>query len=376
MAGIYNASANGNDPKPGKTNNARLPDLSLFISAGIDPKTGLPIKASTGDPRGFKAENKKLLRIMDEQQAVNSFEWFNLPNGLSGNLIERILYYKGQGMFFYFPEMDQFYFLPYALDGGIDIYGRFERVTPLPFNGGSKADKPWIKDFNRKCVYDIQIDEELDIKKIEDSCVLLSDYTKQISQTNISRQILNDPLIDLEADLLPFARTALLNSTGVMGMRVGSEDEYSNVAAASRSINRAALEGEKYVPVVGTLDFQDLTASGSANNIDQFLMAMQSIDNYRLSLHGLDSGGIFQKQAHMLESENSMNAAKASLVMQDKLNQRQEFCDIANSIFGLDMWVEVAQPASGVDADLDGEMYENDPQSVSYDGGNENGSNE
>ena len=376
MAGIYNASANGNDPKPGKTNNARLPDLSLFISAGIDPKTGLPIKAATGDPRGFNAENKKLLRIMDEQQAVNSFEWFNLPNGLSGNLIERILYYKGQGMFFYFPEMDQFYFLPYALDGGIDIYGRFERVTPLPFNGGSKADKPWIKDFNRKCLYDIQIDEDLDIKKIEDSCVLLSDYTKQISQINISRQILNDPLIDLEADLLPFARTALLNSTGVMGMRVGSEDEYSNVAAASRSINRAALEGEKYVPVVGTLDFQDLTAAGGANNIDQFLMAMQSIDNYRLSLHGLDSGGIFQKQAHMLESENSMNAAKASLVMQDKLNQRQEFCDIANSIFGLDMWVEVAQPASGVDADLDGEMYENDPQSVSYDGGNENGSNE
>lgn len=376
MAGIYNASAKGNDEKPGKTNNARLPDLSLFISAGIDPKTGLPIKAMIGDPKGFKAENKKLLRIMDEQQAVNSFEWFNLPNGLSGNLIERILYYKGQGMFFYFTEMDQFYFLPYALDGGIDIYGRFERVTPLPFNGGSKADKPWIKDFNRKCVYDIQIDEEFDIKKIEDSCVLLSDYTKQISQTNISRQILNDPLIDLEADLLPFARTALLNSTGVMGMRVGNEDEYSNVAAASRAVNRAALEGEKYVPVVGTLDFQDLTASGSANNIDQFLMAMQSIDNYRLSLHGLDSGGIFQKQAHMLESENSMNAAKASLVMQDKLNQRQEFCDIANSIFGLDMWVEVAQPASGVDADLDGEMYENDPQSVSYDGGNENAGNE
>ena len=376
MAGIYNASANGNDPKPGKTNNARLPDLSLFISAGIDTKTGLPIKASIGDPRGFKAENKKLLRIMDEQQAVNSFEWFNLPNGLSGNLIERILYYKGQGMFFYFPEMDQFYFLPYALDGGIDIYGRFERVTPLPFNGGSKADKPWIKDFNRKCIYDIQIDEELDIKKIEDSCVLLSDYTKQISQTNISRQILNDPLIDLEADLLPFARTALLNSTGVMGMRVGNEDEYSNVAAASRAVNRAALEGEKYIPVVGALDFQDLTAGGGANNIDQFLMAMQSIDNYRLSLHGLDSGGIFQKQAHMLESENSMNAAKASLVMQDKLNQRQEFCDIANSIFGLDMWVDVAQPASGVDSNLDGEMYENDPQSVSYDGGNENAGNE
>ena len=42
-------------------------------------------------------------------------------------------------------------------------------------------------------------------------------------------------------------------------MRVNSQDEYANVEAASRSINRAALEGKKWVPVVGNVDFQDLT---------------------------------------------------------------------------------------------------------------------
>ena len=31
------------------------------------------------------------LRIVDEQDAVNSFRWYNLPEGLTGNLIERIL---------------------------------------------------------------------------------------------------------------------------------------------------------------------------------------------------------------------------------------------------------------------------------------------
>lgn len=266
-------------------------------------------------------------------------------------------------MFFYMPTDERFYFLPYALDGTIDVYGRFVDVTPLPFNGtandGDKV-KPWITGLRRHCVYDIQLNE-LDLEELINNCVLLHDYSQQVSQTNISRQILNDPLLDIEADMLPFARTALLNSTGVMGMRVNSQDEESNVEAASRAINRAALQGKKYVPIVGQVDFQELTGDKIGTS-DGFLMTMQSIDNYRLSLHGLDSGGIFQKQAHMLESENQMNSARASLSMQDRLSQRQHFCDIVNSIWGLGIWCDVSQPASGVDNDLDGEMYDNDPE--------------
>lgn len=377
MAGIYNASAKGTDVKPGKINGATLPDIQPLIQAGIDPKTGLPVKMGPCQGDGFKANIKKDLRVNDEQAAINSITWYNLPNGLDGNLIERILYYKGQGMFFYLESADQFYFLPYALDGTIDVYGRFTDVTPLPFNGtasdGEKV-KPWITGLRKHCKYDIEL-EQLSWEDIINSCVLLHDYSCQISQTNISRQILNDPVIDVEADMLPFARTALLNSTGVVGMRVNGQDEYSNVEAASRSINRAALEGKKYIPVVGNIDFQEMTGD-KVGLADQFLMTMQSIDNFRLSLHGVDSGGIFQKQSHMLESENQMNASKSSFAMQDRLYQRQHFCDIVNSIFGLDIWCDVSQPALGVDQDLDGSLYDNDPSTVSYDGGNDNTSEE
>lgn len=372
MAGIYNASAKGTDVKTGKINNAALPDLQPLIQAGIDPKTGLPIRMGTSTGDGFKANNKKVLRVMDEQAAINSIKWYNLPNGLTSNLIERILYYKGQGMFFYMPTDDQFYFLPYALDGTIDVYGRFVDVTPLPFNGtasdGDKV-KPWITGLRRHCKYDIEL-EQLPVDDLVNSCVLLHDYSQQISQTNISRQILNDPIIDVEADMLPFCRTALLNSTGVLGMRVSSQDEQANVEAASRAINRAALEGKKYIPVVGAVDFQEMTGD-KLGTADGFLMAMQSIDNYRLQTHGVDGGGIFQKQSHMLESENQMNAGKSSFVMQDRLDQRQHFCDIVNSLWGLDIWCDVAEPALGVDIDMDGEQYENDPDTVSYDGGDE-----
>lgn len=90
----------------------------------------------------FKENIRKILRVNDEQLAVNRYRWYNLPPELSGNMIERILYYRGQAMLFYIPEMEKFYFLPYTLCGNLDIYGRYDRVKPLPFMGEDQIKKP------------------------------------------------------------------------------------------------------------------------------------------------------------------------------------------------------------------------------------------
>lgn len=342
-------------------------DLDAYYAAGINPQTGLPIKVGDNVFSCIsKADIKKQLRILDEQDAINRFTWYNLPSGLNSRLMERILYYKGQAMFF--KIKDSFYFLPYALAGTIDVYGRFTQVTPLPFNGSTKAkdgkELPWIPGLKRKVAYDIQMPEEyisedgeIDWNKIEDEqdsyCVLLKDYTEQNSQTNISRQVLQDPILDVMADMLPFMRTALLNGTGIQGMRVNSQDEYANVEAASRSVNRAALEGRKYIPMVGNVDFQDL-AGGQLAKAEEFLLAMQSLDNYRLSLYGLDNGGLFQKKSHVLEAEQEMNTGNTGLVMRDGLQNRQDFCNIANSIFGLQIWCQPSEVVIGMD--MNGDM--------------------
>lgn len=327
--------------------------IDLYMNAGFNPKTGKPYRGIGGEPeKGFKDGNVKLLSVIDEQQAINSIVWNDLPKGLNGNLIERILYYKGQGMLFYMEELDQYFFLPYALNGTIDVYGRFVRVTPLPFHGttllsdekGEKNVKPWIDGLYRNVVYEKESMEAFTKNTV---CVLLHDFSPSISQTNVSRETLNKPLIDLESDLIPFMRTALLNSTGISGMRVSSEDESSNVRAASKRINTAALTGDKFVAVVGQLDFQELTGNNAIDS-SQFLLCMQAIDNYRLQMHGLDSGGLFQKQAHMLESENAMNASRSSLVMADRLLQRKKFCDRVNAVFGLNISVEISPSAKGI----------------------------
>lgn len=262
---------------------------------------------------------------------------------------------------------DKFYFLPYTLSApegstGIDVYGRYTGVSPLPFNGTAndgKEDSPWIRGRIFEPVYEVidpadYIDkspEEL-LATIEKSCVLLHDYSCQRSQTNIPRQELNDPILDVMSDCIPFMRTALLNGTGVMGMRVGSEIEAASVEAASNAINRAALEGRKFVPTVGTLDFQPLT-EGPVAKAEEFMLALQSLDNFRLSLYGLDNGGLFQKKSHMLEAEQEMNAGNTGLVAEDGLRNRQMFSTIVNSIFGSSMWCEPSECTIGIDRDGD-----------------------
>lgn len=69
-------------------------------------------------------------------------------------------------------------------------------------------------------------------------------------------------------------RTALLNATGVRGVRVNNEDEAFQVFEASKSMNDASLSGQKYIPMIGDgLDFQDFT-DGTVGKAEDFLIAM------------------------------------------------------------------------------------------------------
>lgn len=335
-------------------------DPSLLISAGINPKTGLPYKlgdTSCELQRGIE----QMLHVIDHQDAINRFTWINLPEGLNASLIERVLYQRGQGILFWLK--DRFYFLPYALSGSIDVYGRYTLVTPLPFNGsvgGKDAEDPWIRGLDFKPVYDVQLPEDYEEQTegeirsyIESSCVILRDYTEQISQKIIPKATLSAPLLTLMSECFPFMRTALLNSTGVQGMRVDQESDAANVYAANSAIKRAALEGNSKVPIVSSIQFQDLTGGDVARS-EEFLMAMQAIDNFRLSTHGLDNGGLFQKRSTKIVAEQEMNQGNVGLIMRDSLRCRQDFCDIVNSIYGLDIWCEPSETAVGMDLTGDG----------------------
>lgn len=321
------------------------------------------------DQTPIKSAVKRILRINDEQIAINRYKWYNLPPGLDGQLIERILYYRGSGMFFYIPEMNEFHFLPYTLYGGdgqaLDFYGRWKSVIPLPFMGTNTDEKSrqevLLSNMIRKPLYELAtggIREDLETR-----CVLLHDYCKQYSQTILPRKDLNEGLIDVESNIIPYVNTLLSNSTGVAGMRVSDDSEQASVQNASDTCQKAALNGKRWVAITSQLDLQDFSTS-TAGRAEDMLMAMQALDNIRLGTYGVENGGIFEKKAHMLNAEAAMNTGTSGLVMDDGLFQRQNFCTICNSLAPFGMWCEVNETAAGADRDKDGMIGGDDPNSV------------
>lgn len=313
------------------------------------------------------------LVIMDEQDAINSGHWYNLPRGLSQNLIERILYYRASGIFFYMESNDTFYFLPYV-GKGVDVYGRYITCTPLPFNGtvSDKKQTPWIDGLDLKIQHDFVPAEQLFMDGGLDiflkSAVILNDYTIQLPQKPVPRCVLQRPLLSVMAEIIPFARTSLLNGTGVDGVRVQSEDEAPNVAVASNAITEAALNGERWIPLVGGINTEELSHE-APTKIEDYWLSLQTLDNIRLSMHGIENGGIFEKKAHKLMAEQQMNAGTAGLVLQDKLYQRQNFCNIVNSIWGLGIWWEPSEAALEGDKNMDGMVMDNYNETEGQDNG-------
>ena len=351
-----------------------LSEYQLLLQAGIDPNTKLPLRLS---PKScLKSDIKTALRIIDEQDAVNRYKWYNLPCDITGEELERILYYKGQLAFFYMEDLDQFYFMPYALDGTIDFYGRFNTIHPVPMTSGTddkdgKAQAQLLSQIVLTCQYGVMLEDEITDETLTKSCVLLHDYTKQLSQTIIPRQQINEGIIDVEAECIPYMRTNLIASSGVKGMRVADGDQSDDVYQANQQIQSGALTGNVNIPIVGKLEFQELASQLGAKPAE-YMLAMQSLDNFRLSTYGLENGGLFEKKQHILESENQVNQSNVGLILQDGLSIRQNFCNIVNSIWGLGIWCE---PSENETADLngDGVQYDvNDGTGSGVEGGSQN----
>lgn len=348
-----------------------LPDLNLLIQAGINARTKLPTKCSNldqADPE-LKANALRLFRIIDEQRAVNRYKWYNLPAGLSSQELERLIYYRYTLCFFYEKITGRFYFMPYALDGDLDFYGRFNRIHPVPICGSAEnatkaekkaynAQKQMLDIIKLNVVKDVVVEEnEITEELLTNSAVILRDYTNQAGQMGEARYSLHNHLLDLKADLLCFMRTNYLVSTGVQGLRVQDADCASEVNAFSKQMYDSARKGNPYVAITSKVDLQEIQPKTTAK-ATEFFLGIQSVDNLLLASYGLENGGVFNKKAHTLESENAVNYSNNALVNQDGLTQRQNFCNIVNSIWDLGMWCEISEVASGADINGDGVVYD------------------
>lgn len=317
---------------------------------------------------------------LDFQDALARYRWYNLPSGLDGNMIERILYYRYKGIFLYIKETGKLFFLPYTLgekDGitGIDVYGQWQVATPIPFNG-----KTEVKDFenfegmeNQAAVLSLQTRfilrsiEQLDNDKdaldnMTYYCVELKDFPNKIAQQEICRYSLQKPYCLMMANAICYADTAALNKTGVRGIRVNSEDEQSQVWTFSNTIRNAALSGRTHIPVVGAVEMQNISDKNSSD-LNSQLMYLEALNAQRLRNYGLKSADMDVKSTYKNNEEIQASINAVSNAYDKGLELRQNACNLLNALMGTTIYCLPNENCVEQDLNGDGSLFSDKDQS-------------
>lgn len=338
-------------------NNAKLYDPLFWEALGINPKNGLPIKLG-GSKVTLPDDVRKLIRIKDEQEFCNRIIWYNTGLTINSMQLERLLYYKYRLAFFFFNG--GFWAMPFTLasKGDLDFYAMENYIKPLPLNdNASEEARKVLSDLTFKVVKEPLLTASP--QDLTQSAVIIRDYTPQWDiQNAIPRQVLQDGLISFESDIIPYLRTSLINSCGVIGVKVNDPQETADVIEGANAMDSAAKKGTPWIPLNQKLDRQPLTGTG-ARTAQDYLMAYQSIDNMRQSFLGVNKSGIYDKSQYVNEAGVKLNQP-IGFPLTDCLRNRQDACNIINSIWDLNITAEMSETALGMDYNNDGIANDSD----------------
>lgn len=350
-------------------------DTSAFAQAGITPsksilKYGNAIDQNgnviVGNPLMKNLKYDSLFAIMKEQnriEVLERYQWVNVPFGLTADLIERVLFYRGKGVLYYNDKVEKFQFLPFALNGAIDEYGRYQKVNTLPFTGVSleeekkhKKELPTVYE-DLEIVYDLPYDEEtlrgLYKKPVG---VILNDSSIGISQQPIIRDNYVKPILHLMATLIQIINTAMFGAADHSLIQVGSESELASLNSQINAINLDILNGKRFTGVVGELPITPLKSSSTAN-LEGLFNTFNSLNNLLKSISGVQNAGVFDKKAQLLQSEQALNGSNADDIYFNGLRMRQEACMLIQAYYGYPIWCISKRPdtAGQIQNDLTGE---------------------
>lgn len=317
-----------------------------YIDMRSDVLNPTVVKQSTqGADRRFREYTRDFTRY-DARQAINRFEWINLPEGMDGQLIERVLYYRGKGAFTFING--KYYFLPFTLHSktaAIDIYGRYTGIQLMTFNGMAYKEKGDInyKDGTFLGGKEFTPVYELYQETSTIPAVPLWDGTREISQNNIPLYITQAHFHEEKAEIVTLIRKNLVNSVKQFVVGVKDEAEVEVLEKIWNNIRKEQLNSDLDITFVKTtMDIQELKGTQSLQSQD-YWEAFASLDSLREMMIGINTNGVFNKKERKLAGEADMEANKGNLIQQDALYQRKRFCMLVNNQFGLAIDVKDVQ---------------------------------
>ena len=313
-------------------NNAYLPfDKTLYESMGV-------LRNMKDSDEKIQPSILKIMEIVDREDFISRYELQDLPNelNLGSDEVLRMLYYKYT---LAFAKLEDSYFLlPYVQQGNLDTYSRIRNLSLIPYTENEKLEEKYKKNNPLSSYVFKVIRTENDLKDTNEDelkAVIIKDYVSGLNVNyDLPRYQVNKSLLEVESYFIPYMRTSLKLATGVKMIAVNDEEEAEDVKTSLSRIDSVILSGVPFIPVTKKSDFQDFGNEPTATVQDYFL-AMQSVDNLRLATLGLSNGGLFQKQERETISEQATNTVNASARLQANYNQLKYSIDLINKTFNL-----------------------------------------
>ena len=376
-------------------------DTAALLEAGI-PQTKKMLKygnaidqngnAITPNPTKYNLDYDSLFAIMRQQNMIETLErymWTNIPFGLTQDLIERLLFFRGKGILYFNDKVEKFQFLPFALNGVIDEYGRFTKCNTLPFTGVDEEEKKKSSNGKKKMqtlvyedleiVYDLPYNEET-FKMARDKKtvgIILNDNSLAVSQQPIIRSNYVKPVLHMMSTLMQIINTAMYGNADHNLIQVENESELESINQQIKAINFDILKGKRFTPIVGTLPITPIKTSNTAN-LEGLFGTFNSLTNFLKSITGVANAGVFDKKAHLLQEEQRLYGSNSDDIYYNGLRLRQEFCLMVQAYYNYPIWCESKRGMTEAQSKnmMTGETT--DPDNTQYNngtGGQENGKN-
>ena len=252
-----------------------------------------------------------LMKSLNYNQCCNRYKWKGLPENLSGQLIESILFTKGCATMY--VRGGTMYVLPFVNDGDLNDYGQFETIRPIAFNGDEK-----------QFSYKLKVNNTGGFDKNGDA-IILYDSIPLYNGAILPKAVLTQKIDENCSKILNMIMQNLQNSNKKILFECEDEPQKKQLIA---DLDNAFGSTDAFIVVKKG---SDLTQNGKPlllNNdiqiVSQSLFeAWQSWNNIRCSLNGIDNNGAFEKKERMITKETRGDVIQSRLALDSGLQMRK-----------------------------------------------------
>lgn len=302
----------------GKTKQQMLNFQAQLEHLGKRLETFSKLNFNNIDIETLGIEYRNTLYDLDAQQNCNRYIWEGLPDYLTGQLIETMLYYRGSLCGFF--NAGVLYVLPYAQNKGINVYGQPNAVQPITYNGA-------MNETFMKVGKELIVSNMGTLNKGAGACILY-DRIPAFSQSAspIGRFVLNKEIVDYQCDLLARIKNNLRNIDKKVVFKCSNEAQANQMRKDLREaygtsdpfvvvVEGAMVEGEKPTTLQGNID----------NETQALFETWQSLNSIRCMCSGITNGGAFEKKERKITGELQGDQTQTELVLDAGLKMRELF---------------------------------------------------